>query len=86
MGTALSLLGPISPEAGPSWVLACLADHEPPHLIRFDSEDVLPSLPALMYVRPQASVTLGEHARSFGRYYSEAPCVHEAGGLTYVRA
>ncbi len=47
-----------SSKAGPSWVLACLADHKPLHLIRFDLEDILPSLPALMYVRPPASVTL----------------------------
>ncbi len=75
-----------SSKAGPSWVLACLADHKPPHLIRFDSEDVLPSLPALMYVRLPALVTLGERARSFGRYSSKATRMQEAGGLTYVRA
>jgi hypothetical protein len=75
-----------SSKAGPSWALACLADHEPPHLIRFNSEDVLPSLPALMYVRPLASVTLGKHAWSFRRYSSKALHAHEAGGLTYVRA
>jgi hypothetical protein len=75
-----------SSKAGPSWVLACLADHKPLHLIRFDLEGVLPSLPALMYVTPPASVILGECTRSFGRYSSGAPRAHEAGSLTYVRA
>jgi hypothetical protein len=45
-----------SSKAGLSWALTCLADHEPPHSIRLDLDEVLPSLPTLMYVRPAALV------------------------------